>query len=59
MSRDIGLTFRSSAIGRALWFVAPVALVGLDQVEGEDFAGGRVSGGDVVLVGAGEDTRLG
>ena len=39
--------------------VAPVVLVRLDQVDGEDFAGGEVGDGDVVVVGEREDAFAG
>src|SRR5271168_1753265 len=39
--------------------VAPVGLVGVDLVGGEDFAGGEVGDGDVVLVGEREDAFAG
>jgi hypothetical protein len=51
MSRDMGLTFGSSASGRALCFIAPVGLVRLDEVDREDSPVGQLSDCDVVVVG--------
>lgn len=39
--------------------VAPVGLVGLDLVDGDDLAGGEVGDGDVVVVGEREDAFAG
>jgi hypothetical protein len=39
--------------------VAPIGLVGLDEVGGEDFAGVELGDGDVVLVGEREDAFAG
>ena len=39
--------------------VAPVGLLGRDLVAGEDFAGGEVGDGDVVVVGEREDAFAG
>jgi hypothetical protein len=42
-----------------LVLVAPVGLVGLDQVDGEDLAGGELGDGDLVVVSEGEDAFAG
>jgi hypothetical protein len=39
--------------------VAPVGLVGIDEVAAEDFAGGEVGDQDLVIVGEREDTFAG
>src|SRR5947209_18163420 len=59
MSRVIGLSWESSASGRAVVLVAPVGLERLDEVGGEDFAGVEFDDGDVVLVGEREDAFAG
>ncbi len=59
VSRDIGLSWGSSASGRAVCSVAPVGLVGLDEMGREDFAGGEVGDGDVVVVGERQDACAG
>ena len=39
--------------------VAPVGLVGLDEMDREDLAGGEVGDGDVMVVGDGQDAFAG
>ena len=63
MSRDIGLRCLGTLVsglgaGPAAWLlvlVAPVGLLGLDEMHREDLAAGEVGDGDVVVVGERED----
>jgi hypothetical protein len=59
MSRVMGLASGARPAAGFALLVAPVGLVRLDEVGGEDFAGGEVDDGDVVVVGEGEDACAG
>src|SRR5438270_12253743 len=67
MSRDIGLRCLGTWVSCwGAWpaaglvvLVAPVGLVGLDEVGGEDLAGGELGDGDVLVVGEREDAFAG
>ena len=59
MSWDMGLTLRSSAIGRALCFGCASSSCVARSGGLEDFAGGEVGDGDLVVVGEREDAFAG